>query len=103
MKKADLIISKSGGITLFEAIYSETPIYVVNPFLLQEVKNAKFIEKRKIGQVVWDKESDIVNDILSLINDDKTISKMKSNMKKIKENINQEEILSVINHFNKEA
>ncbi len=103
MKKADLIISKSGGITLFEAIYSETPIYVVNPFLLQEVKNAKFIEKREIGQVVWNKENDIVNDILSLINDDKTISKMKSNMKKIKENINQEEILSVINHFNKEA
>ncbi len=92
-----------GGITLFEAIYSETPIYVVNPFLLQEVKNAKFIEKRKIGQVVWNKENDIVNDILSLINDDKTISKMKSNMKKIKENINQEEILSVINQFNKEA
>ena len=71
--------------------------------MLQEVKNAKFIEKREIGQVVWNKENDIVNDILSLINDDKTISKMKSNMKKIKENINQEEILSVINHFNKEA
>ena len=103
MKKADLIISKSGGITLFEAIYSETPIYVVNPFLLQEVKNAKFIEERKIGQVVWNKENDIVNDILSLINDEQTISKMKSNMKKIKENINQEEILSVINQFNKEA
>ena len=63
----------------------------------------QFIEKREIGQVVWNKENDIVNDILSLINDDKTISKMKSNMKKIKENINQEEILSVINHFNKEA
>ncbi|WP_195964422.1 MGDG synthase family glycosyltransferase [Clostridium cuniculi] len=99
MKRADLIISKSGGITLFEAIYSETPIYVVNPFLLQEVKNAKFIEKRKIGQVVWNEEMDIAKDILSLINDDKAILKMKSNMKKVKENINQEEILSVIEQF----
>ena len=43
MRNADLIVSKSGGITLFEAIYSETPIYVVNPFLMQEVKNARFI------------------------------------------------------------
>lgn len=103
MKRADLIISKSGGITLFEAIYSETPIYVVNPFLLQEVKNAKFIEKRKIGQVVWNEEMDIAKDILSLINDDKAILKMKSNMKKVKENINQEEILSVIEQFKKEA
>ena len=103
MKRADLIISKAGGITLFEAIYSETPIYVVNPFLLQEVKNAKFIEKRKIGQVVWNEEMDIAKDILSLINDDKAILKMKSNMKKVKENINQEEILSVIEQFKKEA
>ena len=103
MKRADLIISKSGGITLFEAIYSETPIYVVNPFLLQEVKNAKFIEKRKIGHVVWNEEMDIAKDILSLINDDKAILKMKSNMKKVKENINQEEILSVIEQFKKEA
>ena len=103
MKRADLIISKSAGITLFEAIYSETPIYVVNPFLLQEVKNAKFIEKRKIGQVVWNEEMDIAKDILSLINDDKAILKMKSNMKKVKENINQEEILSVIEQFKKEA
>ena len=103
MKRADLIISKSGGITLFEAIYSETPIYVVNPFLLQEVKNAKFIEKRKIGQVVWNEEMDIAKDILSLINDDKAILKMKSNMKKVKENINQEEILSFIEQFKKEA
>ena len=103
MKRADLIISKSGGITLFEAIYSETPIYVVNPFLLQEVKNAKFIEKRKIGQVVWNEEMDIAKDILSLINDDKAILKMKSNMKKVKENINQEEKLSFIEQFKKEA
>ena len=46
---------------------------------------------------------DIAKDILSLINDDKTILKMKSNMKKVRENINQEEILSVIEQFKKEA
>lgn len=103
MKKADLIISKSGGITLFESIYSETPIYVVNPFLFQEVKNAKFIEDKKIGKVIWDEKIDIAEDILALINDDKAILDMKINMKKVKENINQEEIFSVINHFNKGA
>ena len=46
---------------------------------------------------------DIAKDILSLINDDKAILKMKSNMKKVNENINQEEILSVIEQFKKEA
>ncbi|WP_195988646.1 glycosyltransferase [Clostridium sp. D53t1_180928_C8] len=103
MRNADLIVSKSGGITLFEAIYSETPIYVVNPFLMQEVKNARFIEERKIGQVIWNEKDDITDDILSLINDDESIEIMKNNMKKIKENVNQEEILRIINRFGKEA
>ena len=103
MRNADLIVSKSGGITLFEAIYSETPIYVVNPFLMQEVKNARFIEERGIGQVVWNEKANITDDILSLINDDEFIGIMKNNMKIIKENINQEEILRIINRFEKEA
>lgn len=103
MRNADLIVSKSGGITLFEAIYSETPIYVVNPFLMQEVKNARFIEERGIGQVVWNEKADITDDILSIINDDESIEIMKNNMKKIKENVNQEEILRIINRFGKEA
>lgn len=103
MKKSDLIVSKSGGITLFEAIYSEVPIYVVNPFLMQEVKNAKFIEEKEIGRVIWKENFDIVSDILQLINDDKSILKMKNNMKMIKERINQEDIISVIDRFKKGA
>lgn len=103
MKNSDLIVSKSGGITLFEAIYSETPIYVINPFLMQEVKNARFIEERKIGQVIWNENIDITDDILSLINNDEAITMMKNNMKSIKKNINQEEILSIIDRFKKEA
>lgn len=36
MKRAELIVTKLGGITLFEAINSKTPIYVLCPFLSQE-------------------------------------------------------------------
>lgn len=103
MKNSDLIISKSGGITLFEAIYSEVPIYVVNPFLVQEIKNSKFIEKEKIGKVIRDKDFDIVSDILNLINDDYEITKMKKNMRDIKSRINQNEIINVLDKFMKGA
>lgn len=103
MKKSDLIISKSGGITLFEAIYSEVPIYVVNPFLMQEVKNAKFIEEKEIGRVIWKEDFDIVSDVLELLNNDESILEMKNNMKMIKERINQEDIISVIDRFKKGA
>lgn len=103
MKNSDLIISKSGGITLFEAIYSEVPMYVINPFLVQEIKNSKFIEKEKIGKVIRDKDFDIVSDILNLINDDDEITKMKNNMKNIKSRINQNEIINVLDKFMKGA
>ena len=36
MKKADIIVTKAGGITTFEAIASKTPLYVIKPFLEQE-------------------------------------------------------------------
>ena len=103
MKNSDLIISKSGGITVFEAIYSEVPMYVIDPFLVQEIKNSKFIEKEKIGKVIRDKDFDIVSDILNLINDDDEITKMKNNMKNIKSRINQNEIINVLDKFMKGA
>ena len=67
IEKAELIITKPGGITLFEAIYSKTPIFVLRPFLSQEIGNAKFIEKNEIGTVVWDKSENTTQDILNLL------------------------------------
>lgn len=54
MKRADLIMTKAGGITTFEAIASNTPLYVVRPFLEQEYGNAKYIEEHNIGRVFWE-------------------------------------------------
>ncbi|BES66300.1 hypothetical protein SANA_27390 [Gottschalkiaceae bacterium SANA] len=53
MKQADLLLTKPGGITLFEAIHVEIPILAYRPSLGQEQKNAHFIEKTGIGQSVF--------------------------------------------------
>jgi len=52
MNRADLLLSKPGGITLFEAIHTEIPILAYRPSLGQEQKNAAFIEEMGIGQSV---------------------------------------------------
>lgn len=44
MQKADLMVSKAGGITLFEALYSGLPLLIPEPNLEQEVRNAAFAE-----------------------------------------------------------
>ena len=44
MHRADLIVTKAGGITTFEAIHTRTPLFVIRPFLEQEYGNAMYIE-----------------------------------------------------------
>lgn len=89
MKNADLVITKPGGISTFEAIYSNTPLYVIKPFLSQEVGNAKFIEKMFIGKIAWENNFDISEDIISLISNEKVLGKMKENMKTLREEVSE--------------
>lgn len=89
MKRAELIMTKPGGITLFEAIYSKTPIYVLYPFLSQEIGNAKFIENNGIGNVVWNKKENISDDILELLQTPIKLENMQGNMQTIKDNLEQ--------------
>lgn len=84
MKKADLLITKSGGITTFEAINSKTPMFIIKPFLKQEVGNAQFIASENLGRVVWYDDTDIANDIISFISNERFIQTIKENMSRMK-------------------
>lgn len=84
MEKADLIITKSGGVTVFEAIHSELPLYIIKPFLRQEVYNAEYIERLNIGRVIWSNDADIDLDIISLLQNDLLLATMKNNMRLLK-------------------
>lgn len=83
MAKADLIITKPGGITTFEAIASRTPMYIVDPFLEQEMGNARFIESKNIGRVVNSNETDIAADLIKIAGNRILLETMKDNMKKL--------------------
>lgn len=60
IKNYDLMITKPGGATLFEAIYSQTPVIVKVPKIGQEIENAKFIIDKGIG-LVYNDEDDLRN------------------------------------------
>ena len=95
MNKADLIITKSGGITTFEAIHALCPLYIIHPFLMQEVGNALYIEKNNIGMIKWKKKENISKDVIELINDEKRLNQMKEDMRRIK-NETQNDYLETI-------
>lgn len=96
MNKADLIVTKSGGITTFEAIYALCPLFIIHPFLVQEVGNAKYIQNNNIGMVKWNKKQNIKNDVINLINDEKRLNDMKKNMVRIKEEIQNDNLVNII-------
>ncbi|WP_066679203.1 MGDG synthase family glycosyltransferase [Clostridium septicum] len=87
MKEADLIITKAGGITLFEAIHSQTPLFVINPFLEQEKKNAAFIEEKEIGKIAWGNSEDYLRELENLLTTEETLNKMSINISKAKKEI----------------
>ena len=80
MSESDLVLTKPGGITTFEAIASQTPMYIVDPFLEQEMGNACFIESKNIGRVVRSSETDIAADLKKVAGNKGLIETMKSNM-----------------------
>ena len=99
MGKADFMISKAGGITLFESIYSETPMFVIKPFLAQEKKNAEFIEENLIGNVIWEDNEDFVNSIIELIDNEMKLNSMKDNMKELRNQVLENKLIEVIDYI----
>lgn len=99
MHESDLIISKAGGVTLFEAIHSTTPLLIITPFLHQEVANAKFVENEGIGTVLWNKHLDIIDEIYTLINNEDEILTMRNKIQKLKNELTKTTIYSVIRNL----
>lgn len=67
MKSADVVISKPGGITTFEAIHAGIPIIALNPSLQQELYNAEYIRDLNIGIVVQGTNDQCFNQIVTFL------------------------------------
>lgn len=77
MRKADLVISKAGGITLFELIRSKVPMFIIRPFLEQEIVNARYAQKKGFAWVVWDEKEDFTEELRSILEDSQRLDEMK--------------------------
>lgn len=92
MAASDLILSKPGGITLFECIFSQLPMLAWEPFLQQERLNARYLLQADIGRIACKEPSACLEAIRSLIYSDDTLSRMSANMGRLKEQLEVEGI-----------
>lgn len=81
MRGADLVITKAGGITLFEILHSQVPLFVIHPFLEQEMNNARYAAEKGFAKVVWGKHEDYIPELEKLLNDRKLLKQMDENVR----------------------
>lgn len=96
MAQADLMLSKPGGITLFETIFSELPILAWEPFLQQEINNARFITRYQIGRTAAKDPAECLESIRHLIFDDSALARMSRNMHTLKSKLEAESLEQVV-------
>lgn len=76
MKQSDLVITKAGGITMYELIHSRVPMFIIHPFLEQEIMNARYASERGIAKVVWRQEEDVIQELQDLLTDPKKLEEI---------------------------
>ena len=79
MRRADLLLTKAGGITTFEAIHTATPLCLLEPFLMQEEANAAYVEREGFGVILRDKET-AAQQLLALLRSREMLNDMSQRM-----------------------
>ena len=99
MEKADLIVTKPGGITLFESIFAELPLATIAPTLMQEIHNAEFIEANALGRVISSEPKETVQELLAMLDDDIALAEIRANMRRLKATLEPNVTIKALRHI----
>lgn len=96
MAWADLVLTKPGGITVFESIFSELPILAWEPFLEQEKNNARFLKRYGLGRIAAKEPEDCLRAIRELIYDDAALEAMAGRMRALKGQLEERGLCQIL-------
>lgn len=85
LEKSDMIVTKPGGITLFESIFAQIPIFSWRPALCQERGNARWLEEQGIGWVA--KRADCAGEIREILMDQERLARASARMARVKQQL----------------
>lgn len=90
MENADCVVTKPGGITVFEAIYSLTPVISFDTILPNELNNINFIEDGNFGISLHTSAEKNIDRIIKFINDVEKRENIKKSMIRFVSSLDQE-------------
>lgn len=82
MDNTELLISKPGGITIFEALHKHIPLISGNARVGQEIENCKFINESNTG-IIRDNPDEIRDILLNSLEDKSQLRSISENTRKI--------------------
>lgn len=82
LEEADMIVTKPGGITLFESIFAQVPIYSWPPVLCQECNNARWLADKGIGWVAG--QGECAQEIREILMDEGRLAQAAARMARVK-------------------
>jgi processive 1,2-diacylglycerol beta-glucosyltransferase len=83
MEVSDILISKSGGITVSESLAKDIPMVIISPIIGQETANCNFLIKNKAAVKV-DRLEDLKGALEGLLADPMKLESMKESIKKVR-------------------
>lgn len=86
MDESDLVVTKPGGVTLFEAINKGIPVILKSSMVGQEEENVNFIKTAGIG-ILIEGESSLYNQVESALNDPDSLMNLRKNIEEIQTEI----------------
>lgn len=95
MDESVFIVTKPGGVTLFEAISKELPLIIIDSSIGQEKGNVDYIKQNNIGIVIED-ISELSNVIDYYINEPNIAIQICSNIRNIKKNLKFNDVADYI-------
>jgi processive 1,2-diacylglycerol beta-glucosyltransferase len=95
MDESVFIVTKPGGVTLFEAINKELPLIVLNSNIGQEKGNIEFIRQKKIG-IVIDNLKNLQNVLNYYISNHSIINYYYTNIRNVKNTIDYKKFIDSI-------
>lgn len=96
LKEADLVVTKPGGVTLFEAIAVQTPIAAMNPKMRQECHNADFIEKNQLGCVISGRAEECIEKLEEFLKDTDRIRGCRIHMRDLEKSFDSHGIGGIV-------
>lgn len=96
MSKAHLLLSKPGGITLFEAVYAGLPLASFTPLLKQEMANGAFIRDKGLGILLDKNPAKAAEELIALLKDRQALAEMQKNMKQLKAGMQTGDFLQLL-------